>query len=180
MRGWRWPLIQAHLFRLTCSVVLWKRRDTASKYCCHMWWMLTVDGPQWVCLSPRQLVLPKSTLLQGVLQVHCPKWTLCLVHFQGLSATQVLEYSAKAQSLVGCVFCALPGFNMLRWPGTQQEQCLRWAVCLMHLPSPGCSVSWMHHKGTVPGMLCVSSGELISGCDTPGGCEPSRIPGRCG
>ena len=38
------------------------------------------------------------------------------------------------------------------------------------------SVQWEH----VSGVLCVSSGELISGCDPPGGCQPSRIPGRLG
>ena len=30
------------------------------------------------------------------------------------------------------------------------------------------------------GVPCVSSGELISGCDPPGGCQLSRIPGRLG
>ena len=38
------------------------------------------------------------------------------------------------------------------------------------------SVQWEH----VSGVLCVSSGELISGCHPPGGCQPSRIPGRLG
>ena len=50
----------------------------------------------------------------------------------------------------------------------------------MHPPSPGCLVSQVRHKGTVPGALCVSSGKLISGCDTPGRCDLSRIPERCG
>ena len=39
------------------------------------------------------------------------------------------------------------------------------------LPSPPASVS------ARPGAPCVSSGELISGCDPPGGCQPSRISG---
>ena len=30
------------------------------------------------------------------------------------------------------------------------------------------------------GPKSVSSGDLISGCDHPGRCQPSRIPGRCG
>ena len=30
------------------------------------------------------------------------------------------------------------------------------------------------------GVLCVSSGELISGCDPPGACQLSRIPGTFG
>ena len=34
-----------HLFRLTCSVVLWGGRNTASKYHWHVWGVLTVYGP---------------------------------------------------------------------------------------------------------------------------------------
>ena len=47
-----------------------------------------------------------------------------------------------------------------------------------HLPSPSRLVSWVHHKSVISGVPCVSSGELISGCDTPGRCQPCRIPGR--
>ena len=43
----------------------------------------------------------------------------------------------------------------------------------MHIPGPGLLVFRVCPKGTNPGLLCVSSGELISGCDTPGRCEPS-------
>ena len=53
-----------HLFRLTCSVVLWGGRDIANKYCWHVWGVLTVGGPHWVCHSPRQHVLPRFTLLR--------------------------------------------------------------------------------------------------------------------
>ena len=49
-----------------------------------------------------------------------------------------------------------------------------------HLPSPSCSGSRVHCEGTVPGGLCISSGELGSGCDTAGRCEPSGIPGGRG
>ena len=38
-----------HLFRLTCSVVLWGGRNTANKYRWHMWGVLAVSGPYWVC-----------------------------------------------------------------------------------------------------------------------------------
>ena len=57
-----------HLFRLTCSVLLWGRRDTANKYHWHVWGVLAVDGPHWVCYGPRWCVFPGSTLLrlQGV------------------------------------------------------------------------------------------------------------------
>ena len=36
----------------------------------------------------------------------------------------------------------------------------------MHIPGPSHLVSWVCHRGIVPGVLCVSYGELISGCDT--------------
>ena len=35
---------------------------------------------------------------------------------------------------------------------------------------PSCLVSQVLHESTVPGVLCVSSGELISVCDTLGRC----------
>ena len=38
---------------------------------------------------------------------------------------------------------------------------------LIHHPSPGSSVSLVHHESAFPGVLYVSSEELISGCDTP-------------
>ena len=41
-------------------------------------------------------------------------------------------------------------------------------MCLDHLLSPGYLVFQVHHESTVSGVLCVSSGELISGCDPPG------------
>ena len=37
-----------HLFKLTCSVVLWGRRNTANKYHWHVWGLLAVYGPHWV------------------------------------------------------------------------------------------------------------------------------------
>ena len=54
--------------------------------------------------------------------------------------------------------------------------CPRWTLHLNHLPAPGPSVSWVHRESTVSGVPCVSSGELISGCDPPGRCQPSKIP----
>ena len=59
-----------HLLRLTCSVVLWRGRDTANKHRWRVWGVLAVDGPHWVCHSPRQHVLPGSRpiSLQGALQ----------------------------------------------------------------------------------------------------------------
>ena len=42
----------------------------------------------------------------------------------------------------------------------------------MYLPAPGRWVSQVHRTGTVSGVPCVSSGELISGCDTPDRYQP--------
>ena len=74
------PLTQGagggHLFMLTCSVVLWGGRDTANKYHWHVWGVLTVDGPHWVCHNPGWHIGTGCTLLslQSALQQHCPKW----------------------------------------------------------------------------------------------------------
>ena len=40
-----------HLFRLTCSVVLWGEGNTADKYHWHVWGVLAVYGIHWVCPS---------------------------------------------------------------------------------------------------------------------------------
>ena len=50
----------------------------------------------------------------------------------------------------------------------------------MHFPGPSHIGSWVFCQGTVPGGPCVSSGKLVSGFDTPGRYEPSRIPERRG
>ena len=49
-----------------------------------------------------------------------------------------------------------------------------WSLHLNHLPSPSHFVSRVLHESTASDVLCVSSGELISGCDPTGRCQPSR------
>ena len=114
--------------------------------------------------------------------------------------------SAEELSKVGSGFCVLARSKMLRFwfSGTPQRHRLSWtcvlcpsqvlgaqairclvstlsqAVRLNHLPIPSCSVSWVSCKRAVSGVPCVSSGELISGCDPPGRCLPFRIQGRLG
>ena len=74
-----WYLISAltqggegsHLFRLTCSVVLWGGRNTANKCRWRMWGVLAVYGPSWVCSSSwcvpsGSRVLCWSTIQSGV------------------------------------------------------------------------------------------------------------------
>ena len=87
-----------------------------------------------------------------------------------------------AQSLwVGPVFCALPRSEQLRRPGAWHTHCPRWAVHLNYLPGLCGLVSWVCRESIISGVLCVSSGELIAGCDPPpGGCQLYRISGRRG
>ena len=128
-----------HLFRLTCSVVWWGQRYTANKYCWHVWGVLTVDGPHWVCHSPRQHVLPRSTLLrlQPALQGHCPKWTLCLVHLPALSCSgsQVLCKDTDPDGL----------------------------CCFVPFPRPGHSGNWGLGESTVSGRPCVLCSSSVPG-----------------
>ena len=118
-----------------------------------------------------------STLLrlQVALQGYCSKWALDFMHFPDLSCSgsgsQILH---KDTDSVECVFSALPRFKQLRRP------VLASALHLNHLPNPGCSVSQMCCNSTISDVPCVSSGELISGCNPPGRCQPSRIPERLG
>ena len=108
-----------HLFRLTCSTVLWGGKNTAkNSLACvgstHSVW-ITVGLPLITAC-----VLSQSTLLklQVALQGNCPKQVLGFVHFLSLSqsgsGSQVLH---KSTDSVGPVFCALPRSEELRRPG---------------------------------------------------------------
>ena len=117
--------------------------------------------------------------------------------------------SAGELSKAGHGLRALPRSKLLRFRfrflGTPQRHILGWACnlcpsqvraaqttrCLARTQSPGAvrliasGVPAIQFPGctsgsAVSGVSCVSSGELISGCDPPGGCQPSRIPGRLG
>ena len=104
------------------------------------------------------------------LQGNSLKWALGCVHFPGLSrsgsGSRVLHEGADS---VGPAFCALPRSEQLRRPGAWQEHSPQVGRCTSSPPQPCCS-----------GVPCVSSGELISGCDPPDGCQLSRSPGRLG
>ena len=128
-----------------------------------------------VCVLSRSRLLRLQVALQG----YCLRWALGCVHFPGLShsgsSRQVLH---KGTDSVGHAFCALPRSKQLRQAGAWQVHYPRWTVHLNHLSSPGPLVFQVCRKSAVSGVPCVSSGELISGLDPPGKCQPSRIPGR--
>ena len=50
-----------HLFRLTCSVVLWGGRNTANKYHWHVWGVLTVSGHTEIAPSHGMCAFPVYT-----------------------------------------------------------------------------------------------------------------------
>ena len=133
-----------HLFRLTCSVVLWGGRDTANRYHWHVWGVLAVYGPHWVCPNSKWCVLLGSTLLrlQGALQGLCPKWALSFVHFPGLNCSG----SHKGTDLVGLwVLC----FSQVQ--EAQMTGCLASTLSQVgHVSVPGQaawfpSALWEHH-----------------------------------
>ena len=74
----------------------------------------------------------------------------------------------KSSDSVGPVFCAFPG------PSSSGSQELD--ECTL----PGCSVPYALRRPSLSFCTCrsgvpgVCSGELISGCDPPGRCQPSR------
>ena len=111
----------------------------------------------------------------------CLKRALGCVHFPGLSrsgsGSRVLHEGADS---VGPAFCALPRSEQLRRPSAWRVHSLQVGGASYHLPGPSPSVSWVRSGSATSGVPCVSSGELISGCNSPGGCQPLRIPGKLG
>ena len=75
-----------------------------------------MDGPHWVCHSPRWHILPGSELLRlpGALQGHFAVLALHFVHFPGLShsGSQML---CRALSKVDPVLHVLPRSKLLRF-----------------------------------------------------------------
>ena len=128
-------------------------------------------------------VLFQSTLLrlQVALPGNCLKWAPGCVHFPDLrcsGAGSVVLH--KGTDSVGSTFCVLSRSKQLSQPGAWRAHSSQLGGAFYHLPGFSCSVSWVRSRSTISGVPCVSSGELISGCDPPDGCQPSRIPGRLG
>ena len=142
-----------------------------------------IDIIVWALLGLPQLmacVLSRSTVLrlQVALQGNCLKRALDCVHFQVLSCSGSDSWVVhKGTDSVGPAFCALSRSKQLRQLGAWQALS-QLGGASYHLPGPSPLVSCVCLKSAISGVLCVSSGELISDCDPPGGCQPSRVPGR--
>ena len=123
---------------------------------------LAVFRPHWVC--PRSLVcaFPIYTVQAPGCSIATGPWVACGSSFR------VLHKSADS---TGPAFCAFP---------TREAQAARslrsalslGAVCL--LPSAVPASSFCMRRSGAP---CVCSGELVSSCDPPTRCQPSRISG---
>ena len=93
------------------------------------------------------------------------------------SGSRVLH---KGTDSIGPAFCALPRSQQLRRPGAWKARSLLVGTASSRLPRPRRWVSWVAACAPGSGVPCVSSGELIAGCDPPGGYQPSRIPRNLG
>ena len=147
-----------------------------------MWGVLTMYGLYWVCPSSQQCMLSGSTLLrlQGALQGTVQSGPCaCALPRSKAAQIQILEYSTRAQTQFGMRFVPFPG------PSSSGDQvlgectvpgglCILITFLVLATWFPSCTMR------APSGVLCVSSGELISGCDLPGRCQPLKIPGRCG
>ena len=105
-----------HLFRLTCSVVLWGGRNTANKYHWRVWGVFAVSRPHWVC--PHSQSVCFACLHCSGSRLLCREQALGCVHFPGLSCSGSGSWVIhKGTDSVGPTFCALPRSEQLRRPG---------------------------------------------------------------
>ena len=78
----------------------------------------------------------------------------------------------KDTDSAGPAFCALPRSKQLGRPSGWRMHSSQLDGASYHLPSPSRSVSWV--CSCISDVPCVSSGELISGCDPPGRWQDPR------
>ena len=163
--------------------------NTANKYHWYVWGVLAVSGPHWVC-PHSQCVYPRSQCAFSVYTAQAPSCSAGELSEVG-PGLHVLPRS----TLLRFRFLGIPQRHRLCWAyvlcpsQVRAAQATRYLVSTLspircsasyHLPCPSRLVSWVRSGSAVSGVPCISSGELISGCDPPGVCQPSRIPGRLG
>ena len=153
--GRRWSLVQVHLF---------SRAVGRERHCRRM--SLACVGS--TLSVPTTLGLPPLT---GVCfpRLHCSgSWllyreqALCCMQFQFLGTTQ------KRGLGWACILC------LSHWSSSGSQELDEGTLPGFDAPHPlrGPSLSFWAHQSGAP---CVPSGKLISGCDPPGRCQPSRI-----
>ena len=151
------------------------REEQCKQYHWRVWGVLAVSQPHWVCPCSQCVCLP-SLHCSGS-RLLCREQALGCVYFPGLSHSGSGSWILhKGSDSIGPAFHALPRSKQLRRPGAWQALSPQAASTSYHLPSLSPSDSWVAAGTPLSSVLCVSSGELISGCDPPGGCQLSRTP----
>ena len=152
--------------------MLWGGRNTANKYHWHVWGVLTVSRPHWVCPHSWHVCFPVYTFQAlGCSAGNFLRRALSCMHFPGLShsgsGSRVLH---RGTDLVRPAFVPFPGTSSSgdQVLGVRSHPQLK--VATYPLPHPSCSVFWVYNQRTFSGVPGVSSGELISDCDPPGRC----------
>ena len=164
-----------HFFRLTCSIVLWGGRDAAKKYHWRLWGVLPVSRSHWVCPHSRCLYFP-SLYFSGS-RLLCQELSEAGPGLSALPRSKPPRFRSSSTPQRhrfdwACVLCPSP----VR--AAQVTRCF--ASCNLSPPPSHCSVFWVCNGCAFSGVLCVSSGELISGCDPLGRCLLSRNPRSLG
>ena len=150
--------------------MLWGGRNTANK---QHWRVLTVSQPHWVCPRSLRVCFPCLHCLGS--RLLCWELSEASPGLYALPRSKLLRfrYSGTPQKCRlgwACVLCP----SQVR--AAQVARCLASVVTAAYLlPRPCRSVFWVYSRCTFSGVPCVFW-ELISGCDPPGGCRPSRIP----
>ena len=146
-----------HLFRLTCSVLQWGGRNTASKPHWRVWGVLAVSQPQWVC--PAHGVC--AFMFYAAQALGCSAGELSeagpgLRVLPGLSCSGSGSRALhKGADSVGPAFCALPRSEQLSRPGAWQSQSPPGGEGISS-PPPSHMLGFLGgSKSAVSGVLCV-------------------------
>ena len=161
-----------HLFRLTCSVVLWGGRNTPNKYHWCVWGVLTVSWPHWVCPSSQRVCFP--ILYCSGSRLLCRELSEAGPGLHALPSSKLLRFRflgtpQRHRHGWACILCP----SQVR--AAQVTRCLVSTItpslegASYRLLCPSCSIFWVYNG------CAFSSGELISGCDPSSRCQPSRI-----
>ena len=136
----------------------------------------------WVCLHSRRVCF--HGLHFSGSRLLCLELSEAGPRLRALPRSKLLRfrfgYSTKVQTWLGLRFVPFPGLSSSgdQVLGERTPMCV-WGVSY-HLPCPSYSFFWVYNVHAFSGVPCVSAGELISGCDPPGRCPPSRIPRSLG
>ena len=166
-------------FRLTCSVVLWGGRNTANKY--H-WHVLTVIQPHCICPRSQRVCFP--SLHCSCSRLLCRELSDAGPGLHALPRSKPLRFrfsgTPQRQTWLGLCFVPIPGPSSSDDQVHGEHSCPQLKAVTYRFPHSSCSVFWVYNRRAFSGVPCVSSGELISVCDPPSGCRPSRIPRNLG